>query len=99
MNAKQKGVGLHLESDVKIKLLPGSSKNQIIGKEGDVFKVKVTPPPVDGKANKALIALLAKRLGLPKRDIKIVSGKSSRLKTIRISGLPQKEILALLDVP
>ena len=54
--------------------------------------MKVTAPPIEGKANKALIDLLAKKLGVPKSHIEIISGKSSRLKSIRIDGLSQKEI-------
>jgi len=92
MSTQKRGSSQHIETDIKIKLLPRSSKNQIIGKEGDTFKVKVTSPPVDGKANRALIELLAKRLGLPKSGIKIISGKRSKLKTVRIYGLSLKEI-------
>ncbi|MFH1491369.1 MAG: DUF167 domain-containing protein [Pseudomonadota bacterium] len=87
------------ESDIKIRLSPRSSSNRITGKEGDAFKVKVTAPPVDGKANKALIVLLSKRLGLPERDIKIVTGKRSKLKTVRITGLPREEIHFLMENP
>ena len=97
MKATQKGPSRYGDSDVKIRLSPRSSRNQITGKEDDVFKIKVTAPPVDGKANKALIDLLAKRLGLPKRDINIISGKNSRLKTVRISGLPVNEIHLRLE--
>ena len=86
-----------VKTDIKVKLLPRSSRNQIIGKEGDVLKVKVTSPPVDGLANQALIALLAKRLKLPKRCIEIISGKSSRLKSLRIHGLSLAEIIELME--
>lgn len=83
---------------IKIKLLPRSSKNEIVGKEGDVYKVKVTAPPVDGKANSALIALLAERLNRPKGDIQIIGGKSSREKRIRVHGLPGEEVDKLLNL-
>ena len=77
---------------IRVKLLPKSSKNQIVGREGDLFKVKVVAPPIEGKANKALVALLARKLRVPKGAIEIISGKSSRLKLIRIDGLAQEEI-------
>lgn len=51
------------------------------------LKVAVTSPPVDGEANAAVIELLARTLGIPKRQIEIVSGESSQRKTIRIDGL------------
>lgn len=77
---------------IKVKLLPRSSRNHIAGKEEDRYKIKVTAPPVDGKANEALIKLLAKKLGIPGRDVEILSGHTSRLKTIRIQDLSPGDI-------
>jgi uncharacterized protein (TIGR00251 family) len=82
---------------IKVKVLPRSSTNQIIGQEGDLFKVKLTSPPVEGKANKALIALLAKRLGIRRERIEIISGKRSRLKFVRISGLSLEDLTSILE--
>ena len=92
-----KSVRVNLQSCIKVKVLPRSSRNQIIGREGDLFKVKLTSPPVGGKANKALIELLAKRLGIAKKRIEITSGKSSGLKTIRISGLSLEDLTSILE--
>lgn len=86
-----------IKTDIQVKLLPRSSRTEIIGMEKNVLKVKVTSPPVDGKANKALIQLLAKTLGISKGRVEIISGKSSRLKTIRIHGLTEKDITFLLE--
>ncbi|MCP4668216.1 MAG: YggU family protein [Deltaproteobacteria bacterium] len=85
-----------VRADIKVKVLPRSSANQIVGREEGVFKVKLTAPPVEGKANKALKEFLAKRLGLPKSDVEIVSGERSRLKSVLIHGLSLKEVDALL---
>ncbi len=74
---------------IRVKVTPRSSKNRIEGKEKDFYKVKVTSAPVEGKANDALIALLAEELGVPKRDIEIVSGKTGRLKTVRVRGMSE----------
>ena len=82
---------------IKVKVLPRSSRTEIAGKENDVYKVKLTDPPVEGRANKALIAFLAEKLGVPKRDIEIVSGKTGRLKTVRIRGLTAGEIAQALE--
>jgi uncharacterized protein (TIGR00251 family) len=81
---------------IRVKLLPKSSRNQIVGREGDLFKVKVTAPPIGGKANKALVTLLAGKLRVPKGAVEIISGKSSRLKSIRIDGLSEEEIARYL---
>ncbi|MGD8229181.1 MAG: DUF167 domain-containing protein [Desulfobacteraceae bacterium] len=85
-----------LQSRIKVKVLPRSSRNHLIGKEGDVFKVKLTSPPVEGKANNALIEFLAKKLGIAKGRIEIISGKSARLKILRISGLSLNDVSSLL---
>jgi uncharacterized protein len=62
-----------------------------------VLLVKVTAPPVDSAANEAVIALLAATLKIPKRDIAIVSGESSRNKRVRIAGLSTADIRARLE--
>lgn len=86
-----------METLIKVKVLPRSSRTEIAGRENDVYRVKLTDPPVEGRANNALIALLAEKLGVPKRDIEIVSGKTGRLKTIRIRSLPAGEIAQALE--
>ena len=80
-------------SEIRIRLLPGSSMNRITGREEDVYRIKVTAPPNDGKANKGLIRLLSKQLGTARGNIEIVSGKLSRNKTVRIAGLTEDEII------
>ncbi len=83
--------------NIKIKLVPGSSKNQFVGKEDDLYRVKVTAPPVDGRANRALISLLSKKLGRPKGSIEIISGETSRIKQIRVHGISGEEVNKLLQ--
>ncbi|MBD3311814.1 MAG: hypothetical protein GF349_05005 [Candidatus Magasanikbacteria bacterium] len=69
----------------KIKVLPRSSKNEIVGKmEDGSIKVKLTAAPVGGEANKKLIALLSKEWKIPKSKIKIVKGLRSKNKLIEI---------------
>ena len=72
---------------IKIKVEPRSSKSGIVGLYGDALKVKLTSPPVEGKANKELVEVLAKECGIRKGDIEIVSGKSSKNKLVRIAGI------------
>ena len=89
---------VNIETIIKFKLIPRSSRNEIIGKENDVIKMKLTAPPVEGKANKALVSFLAKKLGAPKRDIEIVSGERSREKLLKINGLSVEEVMGMLKV-
>ncbi len=67
------------------------------GKGEGAYRIKLTAPPVEGKANKALVDFLAKRTGLPKRKVQIVSGEHSRNKAVRIQGLSSETILKCLE--
>lgn len=77
---------------LKIKVIPKSSENRIIGWEGEVLKIKVTAPPEKGKANEAVIRLLSKALRLAKSKFSVTSGLHSRKKTICIEGATDEDI-------
>jgi len=72
---------------LKIKVAPRSSQAGIVGQYGDALKVKLTSPPVEGKANRELVEMLAKEFGVPKKNIEIISGLSSRNKIVRLYGV------------
>jgi uncharacterized protein len=74
------------ETLVKVYLQPKASKNEIVGHYRDGIKVKVTAPPIEGKANDALIRFLAKELGISPSSLEIVKGHHSREKILKISG-------------
>ncbi len=76
---------------LKIKVEPRSSRSFIVGMYGDSLKVKLTSAPVDGKANKELIALLAKELSIKKKDVEILSGETSKNKVVKIFGVKSLE--------
>ena len=71
---------------LKVYLQPRSSKNEVVGPYRDGIKVKVNAPPVEGKANEALIRFLAREFGISPSCIEIIRGLHSREKTLRISG-------------
>jgi len=73
------------EMFLKIYLQPRASKNEIVGPYRDGIKVKVTAAPVEGKANEALIRLLARELGISPSSIEILKGFQSRAKILSIS--------------
>ena len=79
-----------------VRVIPRSSRNAIAWEQG-VLKARLTAPPVDGAANDALIALLAERLGLPKRAISIARGATGRLKIVEIAGMTEAEVAAKLQ--
>ena len=80
---------------INARVQPGASSNRIVGLYGSALKVAITAPAEDGKANKALVKLLAEQLDIKKDNIEIVSGHTSRTKTLKISGCNPKKIQAL----
>ena len=82
--------------DLAIRLQPRSAKDEIVGLIGNELKIKVTAPPVDDAANHALIELLAEKLNCSRGAIRIVRGKTSRHKAVRILGVTAETILHLL---
>lgn len=80
---KENVVGVILQIQVQ----PRSSRNQLVGFQGDALKIKLTSPPVDGAANKACCAFLAKVFGVAKGDVELVAGDKSRQKRILLNGL------------
>jgi uncharacterized protein (TIGR00251 family) len=77
---------------LKVKVVPGSSRNQVVGWLGDALKVKVTAPPEKGRANAAIVALFAQALGISADQVEITAGHASPLKTIAITGLDDDAI-------
>jgi hypothetical protein len=75
---------------------PGARKNAVTGIHAEAVKIALTAPPVDGKANEALVAFLAETLRLPRARIAIVAGVTSRAKMVRITGKSAAEVAAAL---
>jgi uncharacterized protein YggU (UPF0235/DUF167 family) len=77
---------------LKVKVVPGSSQSEVSGWLGDMLKVRVAAQPEKEKANSAVLALLAKSLGISKRDLSVTSGKTSQQKVIEVHGLSIAQI-------
>lgn len=94
MSAKGDSGGIR----IRVKVIPRARTNQISGfMEDGSLKVRLTAPPVDGKANQALIDLLADTLDLPKSNISILSGSHSRNKTVGIVGISLEGYQKVID--
>lgn len=65
---------------------PGTKKTEVAGLHGEALKIRLAAPPVDGKANECLLGFLAKRLGVPKSHVALLSGGTSRSKRVRVAG-------------
>lgn len=89
--------GSHKASIIGVKVVPNSSRDQIVGLLGDALKIKVSAPPEQGKANDAVVAVLAKQLGLGRGQISIVGGHTQAHKKVEIVGMEPSEILVKLS--
>ena len=74
---------------------PGAKKTEVAGEHGDALKIRLAAPPVDGKANAALLAFIAERLGVPKSAVTLKSGQTSRRKVVEVAGAAA-EVVRLL---
>ena len=83
---------------VAIKVHPRAKKNAITGEIGDILKVSLTAPPIDGKANQACIEFFANLLKVPRSSVTIASGLNSRNKVVRVAGLSGKEVGSRLKI-
>ena len=72
---------------ITVKVVPGSSRDQIVGWLGETLKIKVAAAPERGKANEAVVELLSRKLGISPGDIQIESGHSSPVKVIALRGI------------
>lgn len=81
---------------VAVRVAPRASHSEILGWEGDVVRVRIAAPPVDGKANDALIRLLAEALHVPTRRVTVVAGAGSRTKLVEIEGIDAVTVVRLL---
>ena len=79
-----------------VRVVPRSSRNQIVGMENGALKIKLTAPPVEGAANAALIEFVAEWLGVRKSAVTIMSGDKARRKVVRVSGVTAEQVKARL---
>lgn len=79
-----------------MKAVPGASRTEIVGRLGEALKVRVAAPPEGGQANRAILALLAERLGLPAAGVTLVSGAASPAKVVALRGVSAEQAWARL---
>lgn len=82
---------------VRVRVQPKASREAVSGTI-DAIKVALTAPPVDGEANAALVLMLAKRVGLPKSAVRLISGEKSREKAVFLPGISVEEVLEALGL-
>ena len=76
---------------LRLRVSPGASRSEIVGRHGEAWKVRVAAAPEDGRANKALMRLLADTLGVAPDEISLVGGAGSRDKVVELHGIDSAE--------
>ena len=83
---------------INVKVVPGASRDRVAGRYGDGIKVQVSAPPEGGKANQAVVELLAAALGLKSHQVRVVTGHTQPRKVVDIAGMEPADVLARLGV-
>jgi uncharacterized protein (TIGR00251 family) len=82
---------------LRLRVVPGSSSPGIVGRHGDAWKVRVSAPPEHGRANDAVLDLLAATLSVPRRHVTLVTGHGARDKVVELEGIEEEETLRRLE--
>jgi uncharacterized protein (TIGR00251 family) len=77
---------------VRLRVAPGATRAGVVGRHGDAWKVRVTAPAEAGRANDAVVRLLADTLALPRKSVTLVSGHSARDKIVELAGLEPSDV-------
>ena len=84
---------------LNVRVQPGASRSEVVGWQGDTLRVRVQAPPLEGRANAAVIELLSSALDVPRRRLRLERGEASREKLIAVDGLDEAEIRRRLERP
>lgn len=82
---------------LSLHIQPGAKQTGVAGPHGEALKIRLAAPPVDGKANAALLAFVAEKVGVGKTAVELVSGQTSRAKRVRVTGVAPQAVLAALE--
>lgn len=86
-----------VQSRVRLRVVPRARQSSVVGRFGDGWKVRIAAPPEDGRANDAVVSLLAAATGVAASGIEIVAGTASRDKTVVLSGIDAAEVERRLE--
>jgi uncharacterized protein (TIGR00251 family) len=78
-----------------VRLQPRASRNELSGLHGGDLRIRVQAPPVDGAANAALLLLVAQSLGVPRRNVRLLAGDTSRRKVVEVDGVTAAQVARL----
>lgn len=78
---------------------PGAARSELVGRHGDGWKARVAAPPERGRANEALVELLAEALGVPRSAVRVVAGQRAKAKVVEVDGLTAEDVESRLARP
>ena len=84
--------------ELEVRLTPRASRKAILGVGGGALRISVQAPPLQDRANRALVEFLAERLELPRRAVTLVSGLRGRMKRVRVEGITEDEVRKRLGI-
>ncbi len=84
------------EVRISLRVYPNASKNEMVGFSDGVLRVKVSAPPIKGKANRELVTFLRRLLGVGRGSVNIIKGHSTRNKVVAVDGLSREEVMKRL---
>ena len=77
---------------IELTVSPGAARSELVGRHGDGWRARVAAPPERGRANRALVELLAEALDVPRERVTVVAGQTGRRKVVEVDGLDAAEI-------
>lgn len=80
-----------------VRVVPRASRSEVAGEHNGALRVRIAAPPVEGAANEELCRTLARALGVPARNVEIVSGLTSKTKRVRVHGADARALLKLIN--
>lgn len=94
----RQGAGGGTFAVVAVQVVPRASREEVAGFAGEAVRIRLTAPPVENRANEALLRFFSGALGIPRREISIVAGGLGRRKLVRVEGLTREECLRRLGL-
>ena len=86
------------EAKISLRVYPNASRNEMMGFTDGVLRVKISAPPIKGKANRELITFLSRLLGVSKGSVNIIKGHTTRNKVVAVDGFSREEVMKRLPV-
>ena len=81
-----------MSASLRLRVVPNAKRNEVVGVHGDAIKIKIQAAAMDGKANAAVLAFVAEKLGISARQIALKAGEKSRDKTLAIEGMEAGDV-------